>query len=85
MEHVVRSGNQHASMTRFGSGDLKQTKIDLCQTVTVMSKHKPGEAHAMMRESERSRALTKQYKLHEPRNRKVLFGLEDLRSAAIGT
>ena len=39
----------------------------------------------MMRESERSRALTKQYKLHEPRNRKVLFGLEDLRSAAIGT
>lgn len=81
----MRSGNQHASMTRFGSGNLKQTERDLCQTVTVMSKHKPGEVHAMMRENERSRALAKQYKLHESRNRKVLFGLEDLRNAAIGT
>lgn len=84
LEYCVGVGNQHAKMTRRGDGDLTTSNSELVKTVDVKSNEKAGEAHVKMRNSERSKALAKQYNLHRERDRKVLFGWKDLLNATIG-
>ena len=84
LEYCVKVGNQHIKQHRDGAGTLVSTNADMHRTVDVKSTEQAGEAHAKMRNSDRSKDLAKEYNLHRERNRKVLFGWQDLLDATIG-
>ena len=83
---VVGVGNQHSTMSaRYTSSEVSFTTKALRMLVKFKSAEKAGQAYMKMRSTPRGRALWDTYKLGKRRERIVLFSMEEMCDAAIGT